>query len=415
MGSMYWSITTLTTVGFGDLTPETNLEICFTIIMMLVGATMFSYITATVSSVLHDMDAQASVFRQKMTNLLRFIRHVELSTELHAKLMDTMAGIWRKDARMQDVGSLRDEMPRQLCFEVALEYHAELIDKSAFFRMFAADIKEHHFIGELVAELKPYSAYDGEFVGNVGDPVSRWSIISSGSVVALSPLDSALELMWWQDGDSFGEVGIFLTQHWGWNMRCIDDCLFYGIDTRDFLSIVAHHRSVSQKFVRLAGERIFRIQKTKKNLKRLQAKKRKEVMEEKKTDRLNGVHYRLRGLVQDANKFNQMPVPEKVFDMTTAKGRWDFLRSKVLSQNKNNIVRSLHQITRMAIKVRKFQAALDEIKTDMRIWKQGMTIQADLTRNHFIQPQDGIMEAQTGVMKGAAEGYANTYNTSGTF
>merc|ERR1712019_253993 len=81
-------------------------------------------------------------------------------------------------------------------------------------------------IGELVAELKPYSAYDGEFVGNVGDPVSRWSIISSGSVVALSPLDSALELMWWQDGDSFGEVGIFLTQHWGWNMQCIDDCLF---------------------------------------------------------------------------------------------------------------------------------------------------------------------------------------------
>merc|ERR1740137_392572 len=116
-----------------------------------------------------------------------------------------MAKIWRKESSMRDVGSLRDEMPRQLCFEVALEYHSKLIDTSAFFRMFAADSKEHQFIGELVAEMRPYTAYDGEFVGNVGDPVSRWSIIEKGSVVALSPLDSDLELMWWQDGDSFGE------------------------------------------------------------------------------------------------------------------------------------------------------------------------------------------------------------------
>ena len=59
--------------------------------------------------------------------------------------MDTMAVIWRNDLQNRsDVGSLREDMPRQLCFEVALEYNANLIDQSKFFRMFAVDVKEHH-------------------------------------------------------------------------------------------------------------------------------------------------------------------------------------------------------------------------------------------------------------------------------
>ena len=69
----------------GDITPETTLEIIFTILMMITGATIFSYITATVSSVLSDSDYQASLFRSKMSTLLRFIRQSNMSPELHSK------------------------------------------------------------------------------------------------------------------------------------------------------------------------------------------------------------------------------------------------------------------------------------------------------------------------------------------
>merc|ERR1719361_2305824 len=54
--SVYWAISGLTTVGFGDVVPQENLELVFTILLMITGATTFSYITATVSSVLHDYD-----------------------------------------------------------------------------------------------------------------------------------------------------------------------------------------------------------------------------------------------------------------------------------------------------------------------------------------------------------------------
>lgn len=41
------------------------------------------------------------------------------------------------------------------------------------------------FIGELVTELEPFSAYSGEFVGNVGDPVDKWCILVKGSGIKI--------------------------------------------------------------------------------------------------------------------------------------------------------------------------------------------------------------------------------------
>ena len=65
--SLYWSVQALTTVGFGDITAESNGEIVFSVFMTLIGATLFSYITATVSSVryitLIKLDTQLCMLR----------------------------------------------------------------------------------------------------------------------------------------------------------------------------------------------------------------------------------------------------------------------------------------------------------------------------------------------------------------
>lgn len=39
--SLYWSLVTMLTVGYGDLTPKNELEIIFCLVTMLIGFTMF--------------------------------------------------------------------------------------------------------------------------------------------------------------------------------------------------------------------------------------------------------------------------------------------------------------------------------------------------------------------------------------
>lgn len=52
MFSFYWTVTTLTTVGYGDITGTTSLEIIFCIIVMLIGVLMFSFVRASLETMI---------------------------------------------------------------------------------------------------------------------------------------------------------------------------------------------------------------------------------------------------------------------------------------------------------------------------------------------------------------------------
>jgi hypothetical protein len=42
--SMYWSITTIVTVGYGDITPQNEYEVIVTIFTELIGCAVFGYL-----------------------------------------------------------------------------------------------------------------------------------------------------------------------------------------------------------------------------------------------------------------------------------------------------------------------------------------------------------------------------------
>ena len=93
LASFYFTISTLASVGLGDIVAHTQAEMGFAIVLILAGATLFSYATAIISSVMTDMDNHAGLFRAKMTRLLQFIRHAKLSPQLQAKLLSEMLSL----------------------------------------------------------------------------------------------------------------------------------------------------------------------------------------------------------------------------------------------------------------------------------------------------------------------------------
>lgn len=54
--SLYFVITTMTTVGYGDISPTNEIEQIFGIFMMISGVVAFSFATATLSSILANFD-----------------------------------------------------------------------------------------------------------------------------------------------------------------------------------------------------------------------------------------------------------------------------------------------------------------------------------------------------------------------
>ena len=68
--SYYWAVTTMTTVGYGDLTPTNVVEMVFAIIVMVLGKLLFGFVLGTVASTLANAEIRRVVFEDKLKVLL---------------------------------------------------------------------------------------------------------------------------------------------------------------------------------------------------------------------------------------------------------------------------------------------------------------------------------------------------------
>merc|ERR1712113_72565 len=66
LAAMYWAMTTLSTVGYGDITPTSDIERGYSMLAMVVGGAFYGYIVGCVTSVISDMDLNMRAYCERM-------------------------------------------------------------------------------------------------------------------------------------------------------------------------------------------------------------------------------------------------------------------------------------------------------------------------------------------------------------
>lgn len=67
--SFYFTVTTIVTVGYGDITPKNSGERVICILLMLIGVISFSIGTGILSSIIANYDTALAKLEEKMTTL----------------------------------------------------------------------------------------------------------------------------------------------------------------------------------------------------------------------------------------------------------------------------------------------------------------------------------------------------------
>jgi hypothetical protein len=80
--AFYWAIVTVTTVGYGDITPSTDWERLYSTVVCFVGTIAFAYMTSQITAVVFDMSAARRRVRQKMEELEEFMGFYEFAKPL---------------------------------------------------------------------------------------------------------------------------------------------------------------------------------------------------------------------------------------------------------------------------------------------------------------------------------------------
>ena len=84
--SLYWTIITVTTVGYGDITPNRNIEYIFTILVALLGVSMYAFIIGKIASLFSNIDAAKADFWNRIEALNQYLRSRDVPPNLNEQV-----------------------------------------------------------------------------------------------------------------------------------------------------------------------------------------------------------------------------------------------------------------------------------------------------------------------------------------
>ena len=127
--SLYWAFTTLTTVGFGDITPATNGEKMYTMVVMVLGAVIYATIFGNVALVIQSLDHAYSRARARTEVVKNLGYHYDLEPATVKKLHHYVEMQMLNNMEFREV---LEDLPQSVQWAVAQEMHTDLLKRMEF-------------------------------------------------------------------------------------------------------------------------------------------------------------------------------------------------------------------------------------------------------------------------------------------
>ncbi|CEP00726.1 Cyclic nucleotide-binding domain-containing protein [Plasmodiophora brassicae] len=260
--SLYWAFQTLTTVGYGDVQGHSWYEMLVAMAVMTLGATTFSYITATVTSVIHSSDGASAEYRERMHKVSLFLAEKNLPPAIQVRVIHEMDALYRRTLKMShNWATLMADMSPRLQKDIVQHTMADVLKISAFVR----HVNDDDFCADLFAACEEVYLQPGQFLATYGFPSDYWYFVRKGSVAAVSSGDSSLIYRKYTMGSSLGESGVFLTTTWFSSIRALSAAVVLRLPIAALLRIAGAHEGVSNLLIDLATADLAKISMAKKN------------------------------------------------------------------------------------------------------------------------------------------------------
>lgn len=133
--SMYFCGTVLTSVGYGDIAPITDIEMIFQVFLAVVGASMGANICGQMSSYLKLSDQSGEMaFKEKLRSVEHYCDYRNLNADLRIAIMANYRTMWRKERRAgAKETSFLHSLSTEMAGAVALQLNLPIIDVISVF------------------------------------------------------------------------------------------------------------------------------------------------------------------------------------------------------------------------------------------------------------------------------------------
>lgn len=92
--SLYWAVTTMATVGYGDITPGNSNERIYTMAAMIIASGVFSFTINQIGTVISRYNILAMAYREKMNYVNKYLLTTQVPAELRMKIRRYLEYVW---------------------------------------------------------------------------------------------------------------------------------------------------------------------------------------------------------------------------------------------------------------------------------------------------------------------------------
>lgn len=249
VAAMYWSFTTMSTIGYGDIHPENAPERLFAILVMVVGAGVFTFGITTVVSAIANSNKMTAAHVEQLDHLNLFCERASLPEGLRRELRQYFL-------HLQDVSLITWEqqimvhLSPQMRAKVMKLTHSSLIKSMPWFQ----DAPDRA-VSDVLQLLKMNLFAPEEVIIYEGDVGREMYLLKQGVLqVYLEANGTIIAVM--EDGAYFGEVALIKHRRRGASVKALTYAIVFSLSESDFTLVLDRHHQIEEAVHRGAEERV---------------------------------------------------------------------------------------------------------------------------------------------------------------
>ncbi|XP_071347730.1 voltage-gated inwardly rectifying potassium channel KCNH6-like isoform X2 [Trachinotus anak] len=239
--ALYFTFSSLTSVGFGNVSPNTNSEKIFSICVMLIGALMYASIFGNVSAIIQRLYSGTARYHAQMMKVREFIRFHQIPNPLKQRLEEYFQHAWSYTNGI-DMNAVLKGFPECLQADICLHLNRSLLQNCKAFKGSTKGC-----LRALAMRFKTTHAPPGDTLVHAGDLISDLYFISRGSIEILKG-DMVVAIL--GKNDIFGEpINLYvLPGKSRADVRALTYCDLHKIKREDMLEVLDMYPEFCESF-----------------------------------------------------------------------------------------------------------------------------------------------------------------------
>eukprot|EP00466_Bigelowiella_natans_P011604 jgi/Bigna1/141776/aug1.65_g16484 len=231
--SIYWAFTTLTTVGYGDISPQNSDERVWGTIYVIINLGLQAYIVGNMTALASKPDLETHQFRQQLDDVQVFMKQNNIPLALRAQVIQFL----QLQQRMKTTAGndLVNSLPYAIRMPIKKHQYSEILEQIDIFRGVSKP-----FLNMVMANVEEEVFMPSMQVINCSDLSSSFYMIIEGECELLvSPTGNIQEQMDNEVpcakigvGSHFGCEGFFSSSNQPYTIRVTEVCVVMKMEAR---------------------------------------------------------------------------------------------------------------------------------------------------------------------------------------